>query len=189
MPNYCDCELTVSAIGSIKEFSQNKRLRIIANALTGGYENGDEHRPIPEAVLDRLTGKEDGFTFLDANKIIPYPQRYADMDRQAREAPKPHLVKDGYNSGGYEWCIKNWGTKWNFCDVEREMRPRSIFYQFQTAWSPPKPLIKKLGEIYHEFRFSLKYYEGGMGFQGKYVVENGKVVTDETGNYCGGRGG
>jgi hypothetical protein len=145
-----------------------------------------------QEALDRLAQREDEECFLDANKIIPYPERFAEADRKYAEAwnNKIPKVKDGYNNGGYKWCCTNWGTKWGFCDVSRATRPRSIKYWFSTAWSPPLPLIKRLGEMFPQLSFDLRYWEGAMGFQGKYVISGGEVITDVcTNDYRGNKGG
>jgi hypothetical protein len=151
---------------------------------------------VKKEVLDRLTGQEEEKeSFLDANKIIPYPEEYAKADRANAEAarkekqPFTDSVPDGYNHGGYEWCIANWGTKWGFCDVEREVRPRSIIFTFQTAWSPPEPLIRKLGEMFPKLEFTLKYYECGGGFSGKLHIKDGEINEEYNDNYRGNRGG
>jgi hypothetical protein len=151
---------------------------------------------VKKEVLDRITNQpEEKESFLDANKIIPYPEEYAKADRANAEAarkekqPFTDSVPDGYNHGGIEWCIENWGTKWGFCDVERQVRPRSIKFEFQTAWSPPIPLIKKMGEMFPKLEFTLWYYEGGGGYSGKYHIKNGEINEEYNNEYRGNRGG
>src|SRR5262249_40688206 len=60
---------------------------------------------------------------LDFNAFLPYPERFLALDKAAEEWEErkrndPDLdyrdrPKDGFNQGGYEWCIANWCTKWN----------------------------------------------------------------------------
>ena len=50
------------------------------------------------------------------NTFIPYPEEFAAADRRRQElqaagVPFKDLPEDGYNSGGKQWCIENWGTK------------------------------------------------------------------------------
>ena len=82
--------------------------------------------------------------------------------------------KDGFNSGGYEWCYENWGTKWGFCDVViRYENEDEIYYTFETAWSPPLPLIDEMSAIYPKLEIVLNYVEEGEQFSGgvKYISE------------------
>jgi hypothetical protein len=134
----------------------------------------------------------------DFNKIIPYPEGYREQDKIAEEWEKEHpqdwgnldRPKNGYNSGGYGWCCNNWGTKWNACETVFVKRDRSLAYFFNTAWSPPEPIIRKLSEIYPKLKFTLKYYEQGCGFSGKLVCKGGDVLEDTCNHaYRGHRGG
>lgn len=185
MPNWCECELTVSG--------PKERL---------------------EEFQEKVAGEEGA---LDANKIIPYPGVLVFLDkRNSFEARPPELSaevkaeeaqlmlegalegydmhRDGFNQGGYDWCIANWGTKWGFCEINGpilEERPRvsKLHYSFETAWSPPEPLIKKMGEMFPDLSFKLKYWEGGAGYRGELHIHKGEVVTDGNSDYRGNRGG
>ena len=45
----------------------------------------------------------------------------------------------------YEWRCEHWGTKWNACDAEvRDNGDASLHVKFDTAWSFPLPIFKKL---------------------------------------------
>ncbi len=67
----------------------------------------------------------------------------------------------------YGWRVQNWGTKWNGYDG-RFNDDQSVF-SFDTAWSPPLPIIKKLAELTGE-TFVLQYIEYGMFFCGQYTA-------------------
>ena len=119
---------------------------------------------------------------LDMNQFIPYPRK--EFDDAATGA------QNGYNCGGYNWCCENWGTKWNFCDVELKETKSSLHYHFQTAWSPPIPVIVKMSELYPHLVFTLKYYEQGRGFAGILTIKEKKLLKRVENNaYQGGRGG
>lgn len=55
-------------------------------------------------MIDLVKGEGKGNN-LDFNKIIPYPKEYADRDKNSDRW-------EGFNNGGYNWCVQNWGTKW-----------------------------------------------------------------------------
>jgi hypothetical protein len=146
---------------------------------------------------------------LNEDVLIPYPQHFKDMDNLAREWYKKNAIdgvylgklkegvnpndrpKDGFNSGGYEWCIKNWGTKWGFYDVSiTKETDTSITYTFKTAWSPSIPLIHKMGIMFKDLDITLRYYERGMEFKGVYHIWNGgSCISTTQSPYKGTRGG
>lgn len=50
----------------------------------------------------------------------------------------------------YEWCIKNWGTKWNAQDGEiTDKDDEMVQYSFKTAWSPAMPIAKTIAEKFN----------------------------------------
>jgi len=168
---------------------------------------------------------KEGDCILSANKFIPYPKEFKDLDDKRRLAEKEatanlataqqnhastHIVDylksklsevycmdDGFNSGGYEWCRDNWGTKWgiydtviedsNLEDVEEEFG--KVFISFNSAWSPPLPIIKKMAEAFPDLTFSLLYYERGAQYCGVLTIKKGQILDDFQANYYGDRGG
>lgn len=178
MPNWCDCDLIVSGSkGGVEEFMERAK-----------GENG----------------------LLDANSFIPYPKDWAELDKISakwhdemekqkgdtrvkwlNEHPRP---EDGYNHGGYDWCVANWGTKWNLSEPniredDNKGDRRIVKFNFGTAWSPPIPVIEQMAEIFPDLKFELRFYEGGMAFQGKFIWKNGQLHSQNEGTYKGNRGG
>ena len=175
MPNWCENELTVDG---------------------------------PEEQLNRFATMAKGENgVLDANSFIPYPEHLKKLDeahpfqgeaKPLSEADAAQVRsmgidpnRSGYDQAGYDWCREHWGTKWNFYQPVLEHTTSSIrhLFRFATAWSPALPLVKKMGELFPELAFTLMYWEGGAGFQGKFVVEKGRVTVDESSDYHGDRGG
>jgi len=95
-----------------------------------------------------IQNDENDYTF-DFQKIIP-------MDEE--------LCK---GEGWYDWCIQNWGTKWRGYDGR--FNDDQTAFSFDTAWSPPLPVIKKLAELTGE-TFIMGYIEYGMFFCGRYTA-------------------
>jgi hypothetical protein len=160
MPNHVDCDLRI---------------------------NG-KRADIEEFLTFAKTDKK----LIDENKFIPYPEVFTKKDAEAREARAAgnYDIKDGYNSGGYEWCRDHWGTKWGMYDhSDVKLMARSAKVSFQTAWSPPKPIVKKMGEMFPKLKFTLRYYECGSQFKGVLIVKDGQVEVDESSKYFGNRGG
>lgn len=120
-----------------------------------------------------------GYTI--TNALISYPKEYADQDAES--------MSKGFSNGGCNWCVEHWGTKWGFCNWVHVRTERTISASFETAWSPPLPLIEAFARRFPDLRFTLRYYEGGMQFQGIFVVKNDQILTNEESKYTGCRGG
>lgn len=103
--------------------------------------------------------------------------------------PIPNEVRESENHR--DWCIKNWGTKWNLGDdtTIRVNGAVNTEYAFMTAWSPPLPVVEAMGKQFPTLEFYMSYWEGGVGFMGRLHVHNGEVVLREQGPYTGTRGG
>lgn len=71
----------------------------------------------------------------------------------------------------YEWNIRHWGTKWNSYEyAERSREPGRFVFQFETAWSVPKPILAKLTELHPTLTFALASIdEGGPHYVGEYA--------------------
>jgi hypothetical protein len=91
---------------------------------------------------------DDDYTF-DFNKIIPEPNGEEE------------------NENWYQWRLDNWGTKWTGYDGR--FNEDQTAFTFDTAWSSPLPVIKKLAELTGE-TFILEYIEYGMFFCGRYTA-------------------
>ena len=67
----------------------------------------------------------------------------------------------------YDNAINAWGTKWDAANPESYNEDENGFIlDFQSAWSPPDPVINKLNENHPDARFKLLYYEPGCDFCG-----------------------
>ena len=168
MPNWCHNKLLV--IGSQAKLQEFKQF---AQGLT-----------LSQFSVDT---RDDDIDILDFNKFVPYPEKFAKADFRRRQGLTD---KDGYNNGGYDWCIRNWGTKWGACDVDlSEHSKRSLLYYFNTAWSPPAPVVVEMSEKFPTLMFHLNYAEAGCAFQGNFWAKGGEIVKDESKAYRGSRGG
>lgn len=150
MPNWCYSELTISG-------DKNTR---------NSFSN---------------IGNQDLENIIDFNRFIPYPKKYKDLDDKAEEYCKKNNVnvapfEGGYSTGGYSWCIKEWGTKWNACDVEMCKTARTTVVLFNTAWSPCLPVIKAMSEKFPTLKFKLVYKDEGGGFKGKCICKGGNTL-------------
>ena len=125
---------------------------------------------------------------LDFMKIHPYPK---DLDITAgREGPddspeqKALVAKEEANQerygykNWYDWCVNNWGTKWNAggdnqdlqIDYDEDEADTAIaLFQFDTAWAPPLGVMQKLKDDHPELHIECRYSEPGVGFMGVWT--------------------
>jgi Ferredoxin-like domain in Api92-like protein len=158
----------------------------------------------PSTDVHEFLEQAEGESPFNFGKLIPYPEQFRHADEIAEvwdserrsnpDADRGPRPKDGFNSGGYEWCVKNWGTKWPATAIRIEDGKETdagfeVVIGFDTAWTPPKPVVLKASELFASLVFELRYYECGDGFCGEYVVQNGECVRDESSEYHGSRGG
>jgi hypothetical protein len=60
----------------------------------------------------------------------------------------------------YDWCIDNWGTKWNaIYDEFQEKNNDPHVIHFVTAYHPPIPVMNALACKYPKVSFSLEYFD------------------------------
>ena len=107
----------------------------------------------PKEEIDRmfelvgLDNKED--PKFDFSKIIPFPD---------------HM------QNGYEWCVANWGTKWNAYDVLFRNYDNHIIVTFQTPWRPPIPVLLRLHVLFPLLTFNVEYFEHGVECAGGFTL-------------------
>lgn len=127
---------------------------------------------------------------LSLDKLLPIPEElqypkdyYVDeLVRVEFEKKKKDNLKKYGNSDWYDWCINNWGTKWDIDLIKIDSSETEIVAQFQTAWSPPITAMYKLVQKYPDLEIDLKYFEGGVGFVGRaYLTDT--VFDDNCVNY------
>lgn len=146
-------------------------------------------------IAEFVEFSKQGESLLSADRYVPYPQKFKDLDGEAIVAHQCGMYwwKDGFASGGEEWCVENWGTARGIYDCNQTKfklngSRSQVNYTFGSDWLPAKKIIHAMSEKFPALRFKLNYYEAGMCFKGVYKVANGKVYTDTQTEYHGRRG-
>lgn len=211
MPNWVDCELTI--VGKSKAKLDECLAAVVGKEdIVFDRHTGKEFKHEPtifdfERILPmpaELHSVVSGNTKIDGVMV----ENFYDTPDGPVAADKADLIKRYGAVSWYEWAISHWGTKWNASEAriltrdmvdeaDRSGRSRkatedakvSAVIGFQTAWSPPIPIIIALSDKFPKLKFVLDYWEGGMGFQGTYVAKNGETITDVSMKYNGPRGG
>jgi len=135
---------------------------------------------------------------LDFMKIHPYPKELditagregADDSPEQKAlvaAEESNLKKYGYKNW-YDWCVNNWGTKWNAggdndamqVDFDEDVGNQGIaLFQFDTAWAPPLGVLEKLMETHPELSIECRYHEPGVGFFGVWTDGSDRCYETE----------
>ena len=146
MPNWCSNEVSIIA------------------------ENEEGTEELKQFIKDCFTEEEEGDEkpLVDFEKVIPYPDSAPPKYPQAIniEEQMKHPFSKWYNDFGYDWCIENWGTKWNACEQVNVLGEEEIDLDFQTAWSPPQGIYKKIQTRLPNCSISWFYREDGMQLSG-----------------------
>ena len=115
-----------------------------------------DERPL-KAFMDFVKSEDSDFDF---NKIVPSPDwdntpnedgELAILDNEAPAGMgfKKFPTSGKSDSRWYDWNCEHWGTKWNSFDGHMEfdeLYGEELKYTFDTAWSPPAPILMALKE-------------------------------------------
>jgi hypothetical protein len=135
---------------------------------------------------------------LDFQKIHPYPPELdITAGREGADdspeqialvaAEESNLKKHGYKNW-YDWCVNNWGTKWNAggdndamqVDYDEDVNDQgTALFQFDTAWAPPLGVLEKLMETHPELSIECRYHEPGVGFFGVWTDGSDRCYETE----------
>ena len=148
MPNHCYNKVEIHC----KTKDQAKEIqKFLASDET--YFDLNNIVPAPNWSKTPLTGKEKSW-FGETNKLGDV----GELPIKDEEFPEELGTFWKFASTGkqddrwYSWQINNWGTKWNtYSDELSYMDDDTVlYYSFDTAWSPPEPVIDRLRKIYTE---------------------------------------
>ncbi len=162
MPNWCMNELTISGPRkAVAEFLND-----------AGYNEGcfsfGRLRPIPQDLLDIHYGSvfvgEVQYTWWREKDGVVSPLSNEEIDE---------LTKKYGTCDAYHWCISNWGTKWDCCNLDYlsdSFRDGDDYpyveLMFETAWGPPDILYDYLTQEYPEVCLDWFYKEPGCRMAG-----------------------
>lgn len=215
MPNWCECDLYIEGpkekveafLAAVKtEESIFDFNRIVpqppelSEVTSGSDEMGYRAKYGTDgdvaAMLSYPWVRSEGVT--NREELIAFFERTKPEMMVLAERYKTNVEKYGATSW-YEWCCEHWGTKWNAARASRaedslEWNEEGTTFcraelNFETAWSPPPPVVLKASQLYPELEFDLRYFERGAAINGQYCCKGGEVVRDESGPYFGTRGG
>lgn len=122
--------------------------------------------------LARATAANDSANIFNLIKPVPHALQIVagwlgdDAEQAALEAAgQKNLDTYGYKNW-YEYCVGEWGTKWDARDATYDIDGNQVTIYFDTAWSPPMGIYHALENM--GFKVEATYVEQGMGFIGYY---------------------
>ncbi len=128
------------------------------NHVTNTIELYADEEGFVERVLEEIKGEEEG-QYIDFDKIIPQPDNLFTGNLGTEE--RRDCVAKGIPNW-WDWNIQNWGTKWNaYAQSYTGPEYGVATLQFDTAWSPPLPIIAALKEKYPDLHVCGSWLEEG----------------------------
>jgi len=158
MPNWCNNDLMIQHMD-----------RAMMEKARDGFNEGKMLQaliPCPEPLRDTMAG-----SYGRHDQLSNYRSDLLEFQE------KLNLKYFGHKNW-YDWCIAEWGTKWDIgrasehdplVEIDDGDWP-TMTLSFESAWSPPIQAYEKLEAM--GFIITAQYFEPGCGFCGEY--KNGK---------------
>lgn len=186
MPNYVMHNVTIK--GSVETISK------VTNQIINTKDNNGDVVPfsfqtiIPRPVsldIPSSSEVERGIDYLNGDeavrmKIKEQYATYPDGENRLKECIRlakialDNIKKYGHKNW-YDWNLANWGTKWDVCNPSVQTTDNEITLKFETAWSTPEPIFKKLAEQYPDLMIDIDYADEDLGYNcGNYSYVDGE---------------
>jgi hypothetical protein len=139
------------------------------------------HEDLEIFAKNHLRQNEDNEWFLDFNTIIPEPKTPSECNAkyvmQNGETRSLQLCEGREWFDWYSWRVDNWNTKWGAYDCCITENYDCLAIDYFTAWTPSKPIINKLIEMYTNLVFDYSYYECGCMLGGTITGYKGSATA------------
>lgn len=122
-----------------------------------------QDNPMMGKILNELKKGQDAEWF-QAVKPVPQPLKDAIAHHGPLTEEGQKLVEQFGYSNWYDYCVAEWGTKWDAKIDRYEQDGNFIFVYFDTAWAPPEGIYAAMEAAGIEVEAT--YIEQGMGYMG-----------------------
>lgn len=183
MPNWCGNSLVIE--GPEKDVAAFKRA---AAGPTQSYNkilvesmSWPVHDDIRLRAAVEQTPEPGEYSILSFHALMPVPDKVRRFGYDSMQSKK---LADALGVDapmcGHEWENANWGVKWGACEVAMDDSiPDKLFYDFDTAWSPPIEFFVQIAKKWTNLKFSLSYSEPGMAFEGDISIQGDEILSHE----------
>lgn len=131
---------------------------------------------MPNWVYNRLTITAPQKRCQEIKKLLHHRD---DEDRESPLSFQTVIPRPAEEQDWYNWNVANWGTKWDACEAWLEEEAEgTLTYRFDTAWSPPFPIIEKFVNTNPDVDLDY-HYEEEQGWGGHIEVRQGELVKHE----------
>ena len=169
MPNWCQNEVEVC--GSPEDIKKLSELitdeGFFCNVLPLPKELSGYSSPCSIISEEKYAEQEEKYKEWLAKDKKDEP--YSFFHRDITQEIKDKLIKEYGATNWYDWCINNWGCKWDIDTKEMFQYDEGadwIQLDFNTAWCPPQGIKDKLDEMFPELSISWFYKEPGCQISG-----------------------
>lgn len=127
---------------------------------------------MPNWCLNNLTISHE-----NRSKVMQFVRAYKEGKVCDHYLPVPRtddgelIIDQTHPDYWYNWCVNNWGTKWDIGSDNGEVHglnptivDNEATMSFDSAWSPPIGLYEELDRL--GFMVDATYFEPGMGYCG-----------------------
>lgn len=90
--------------------------------------------------------------------------------------------------GWYQWCLNNYGTKWNAFFDDYDLRELDndeylLCFRCETAWGVPDTFLITTRNMFPTLRFAVRTYEESLAFNGFFNVDEDDWVENNVPSY------
>ena len=164
MPNWCSNRVRVC----LKEGDNVEDMKEFKELVKG--ENGRPFSfnsiiPMPE----ELHTVQSPVRIMTEEEIEEYKKKHSDSEWMIGTLPitkeySDELLEKYGDNNWYDWCINNWGVKWDCADgtITEEFADLELTYRFDTPWGPPQEIYNYLEARFPKIHIQWFWDEPGM---------------------------
>ena len=161
MPNWCNNRVTVWSDNT----SDMQEFKELVKGENGRPFSFNSIIPMPE----ELQTVQSPVRIMTEEEIEEYKKEHSDSEWMIGTLPITQEYSDELDAkygdnNWYDWCINNWGVKWDCADgtITEEFADLELTYRFDTPWGPPQEIYNYLEARFPEIHIQWFWDEPGM---------------------------